>query len=206
LDSRVSQDVRDLRLSAIGQLNVATDGVSITSGDALGQIWVTYDIELLNPITSVASDTTLNATAIGRNQYSNSGTVSVRGFTTRTETFFDAFTIKYSSETTGTCSQISWTNRPDLVGRVFNVYYSLQAVTPGNYLDSATGAISNPDSGIIISGTPYANGDANYEARRVTFTVSESTGVIQLSQFRWATTANDAYATVIMTTPIGVVS
>jgi len=39
----------DLRMSTVGTLNVATEGLTLPSGTVLGQLWCTYDVELLYP-------------------------------------------------------------------------------------------------------------------------------------------------------------
>jgi len=45
----------DLRMSQVGSLNVCTEGLSLSAGQVLGQLWCTYDIELLYPITDITS-------------------------------------------------------------------------------------------------------------------------------------------------------
>nr|WRQ64833.1 structural protein [Sobelivirales sp.] len=39
----------DVRLSSIGVLNVVTNGLSLPAGTVLGELWVTYEVELFNP-------------------------------------------------------------------------------------------------------------------------------------------------------------
>nr|WPR18183.1 MAG: capsid protein [Chemarfal virus 43] len=39
----------DFRMSSVGILNVATNGLSLPSGTILGELWVTYEVELISP-------------------------------------------------------------------------------------------------------------------------------------------------------------
>lgn len=46
--------VIDDRFSSVGKLNLATEGLSLPAGTVLGQLWCTYDVELLYPYISPA--------------------------------------------------------------------------------------------------------------------------------------------------------
>lgn len=39
----------DLRMSSVGTLNFATQGLTVPAGTVLGELWVTYEIELISP-------------------------------------------------------------------------------------------------------------------------------------------------------------
>lgn len=43
------QGVTDVRMSSIGILNVVTAGLTLPAGTILGELWVTYEIELISP-------------------------------------------------------------------------------------------------------------------------------------------------------------
>lgn len=55
----------DLRMSTVGTLNVATEGLTLPSGTVLGQLWCTYDVELLYPyvVPNTISESSFTACA-----------------------------------------------------------------------------------------------------------------------------------------------
>lgn len=63
----------DLRMSTVGTLNVATEGLTLPSGTVLGQLWCTYDVELLYPYVVPSTISVANFATVGSVDYQRSG-------------------------------------------------------------------------------------------------------------------------------------
>lgn len=59
----------DLRMSTVGTLNVATEGLTLPSGTVLGQLWCTYDVELMYPYVVPNTISESNFTTCGSVNY-----------------------------------------------------------------------------------------------------------------------------------------
>jgi len=59
----------DLRMSTVGTLNVATEGLTLPSGTVLGQLWCTYDVELMYPYVVPNTISVSNFTTCGSANY-----------------------------------------------------------------------------------------------------------------------------------------
>lgn len=64
----VSSDT-DLRMSTVGTLNVATEGLTLPSGTVLGQLWCTYDVELMYPYVVPNTISVANFATVGSVDY-----------------------------------------------------------------------------------------------------------------------------------------
>jgi hypothetical protein len=63
----------DLRMSTVGTLNVATEGLTLPSGTVLGQLWCTYDVELMYPYVVPNTISEANFATVGSVDYVRDG-------------------------------------------------------------------------------------------------------------------------------------
>lgn len=57
-------NMTDVRMSSVGVLNVATQGLSLNQGTVLGELWVTYEIELIAPYLGNNHDVDVNTLSV----------------------------------------------------------------------------------------------------------------------------------------------
>jgi hypothetical protein len=59
----------DIRMSSIGRLNIVTSGLTLPEGTVLGELWVTYEVELISPY--LGSDTEVASNLVKANKTYN---------------------------------------------------------------------------------------------------------------------------------------
>jgi hypothetical protein len=164
----------DLRLSTLGLLNIATDGLSLPTGTVLGQLWVTYDIELFNPYVpvdrAVSAWSVLSGALTGSNTAANAFNTELNG---------SPFVCSDYGGTSGV-TMLNWSGRQDLVGKRFRILYSVAAEnatgTPVNF----TLALASIDTGITVQNSvdypSYVSGNVSSVIMRRDVTIIASSG------------------------------
>jgi hypothetical protein len=190
--------VTDLRLSTVGVLNLATYGLSVDPGTVLGQLWCTYDIELLypyvNPMTSESeklygnSFTSLVSTA----------TVDTEAFVPGTSGVFSLITKNASGDFKGT-NVLTWTDvDPIMLGRQYSVTCSVQssgadAISQTALTLGSTGATENFRVEYFGSGGSGGDNAETALTTRVIFTITSVTGSMPLDKRKYKTSAWTVY-------------
>jgi hypothetical protein len=125
--------VSDMRFSTVGLLNIATSGLTLPAGTTIGQLWVSYDIELMFPYTSATTPITTYGPTAGTWSSSNNGVDQLNS------NLQDSFGpgISFYQDATNAFQQVKIIGRKDLVGKQFRIYASrtnaIYAIAPGTY-------------------------------------------------------------------------
>jgi hypothetical protein len=177
--------VTDLRMSTVGNLNLATYGLTVDPGTVLGQLWCTYDIELLYPYVNpkIAESDQIFGTSFFR--VSRIDAPDIEAVIPGTE---DQFKILTQNATPGNykgTSNLTWANLdPTLVGKTFRVVCSVQSdVLDALTLDTlATLQNGCTASWIEYKGTGGTGGDNGETATtwRIDFTITHVNGAFSL--------------------------
>jgi hypothetical protein len=177
--------VTDLRMSTVGTLNLATYGLTVDAGTVLGQLWCTYDIELLYPYVNpkVAESDLVFGTSFFR--ISRTDNPDLEAFIPGTEDKFKTFS---NNSTTGNykgTTNLTWANLdPTLIGKSFRALCSVQS----DLLDALTlDALTPLQTGCTASWTEYkgtggTSGDNGETATTwlVNFVITQENGAISL--------------------------
>jgi hypothetical protein len=206
LDTVVEANAKDQRFSSVGILNLATDGISLTAGSALGQLWVTYDIELLNPITPKPVDAGLYQQMTFNKLLTGAGTtewqVSPVTSSKKMSLGFSAFMNQRNTLIAGEPTRLTWTARPDLVGKSFSVWYSCAPNTGLNVAVLDTFNISGyAGSGCNITGNVLSR-STYHERRQFTLTITEETGVCFVQTQYFLDNQEDCYQSITVRGPV----
>jgi hypothetical protein len=184
----------DLRMSTVGILNLATYGLTVDPGTVLGQLWCTYDIELLYPYVNPA---------VSESEQLFGGYFSLTTSTVSSdlsEPFpgtagnFQLLTRNIAGDTKGTTT-LTWSDLdPTLVGKKFRINCSVQS----NGADALTQTqIPVPDSGVTDTSRAefFGNGGSGGDnaetgvATRVIFTITSPSGSLPLDYRKYKTSA-----------------
>jgi hypothetical protein len=184
----------DLRLSSIGSLNLVTEGLTLPTNTVIGQLWCTYDVELLFPYVTVnPAEEILSQTFCTKIQnYNITNTTTSNGVALanvlnleaqnmgspfRFEAVQDPQAIILGS-TAFVDLKITWTDVPQLVGQTFfiNNIRINRGSTVSNFkpVDAASasqleGATIGSSANNIVAGGPT-------QVNRKSFQITEKTG------------------------------
>lgn len=170
--------VSDLRLSTLGKLNVATEGLTLPEGTILGQLWVTYDLELLHPYSGVDS-------IVPESFASTAYTV------TPSQTTYKAISSSYKSTnwpltlTSASSASLEWEDKPNLIGAEYEFAVIEVSNNPGA---NCIGATTNSDSSYgatflsteAIPANPLAS---EYQYSYVKFKITSASGRVNLVKY-----------------------
>jgi hypothetical protein len=178
--------VTDLRMSTVGTLNLATYGLTVSPGTVLGQLWCTYDIELLYPYVNprVSEADVIFGTLFER--FKRTDAADIEAPLPGTESKFIIRTTNVGAGNYKNNSQVTWTDiDPTLVGKTFRALCSVQSdgadaltlteLTPIEIGCTSAGRIDYKGTG----GTGADNGETGC-TWKVDFTINAPTGVISL--------------------------
>jgi hypothetical protein len=170
----------DLRLSSVGTVNIATEGLSLQPGTILGQIWCTYDVELLFPyIAEVPPSVYTYSGMINVTQNSNVSSIS------------DKMKLPYGMTITGDPGdnvtwKLEWTDCYKYVGKEIKLNIVLGARTLATGMERLP--ISPSHTGITGAGASIVLGpnhsdsqtSCDYIGIKWFGVISEKTGSVQI--------------------------
>lgn len=193
----------DPRFSVLGILNVATEGCSLPAGVVLGQLWVTYDIEFINPYVIPGTGTTpqIDSTSSGRNDVSFSGPNVVLGTTEliSSNQYLSQFSVyNASSSFNGQSCKLVWTDKPQLVGKKFTLFYTFSRTTGTPMTTTLDTGFGAPNASVTVNSLAVTNYGTAYVNLVHTFTVNSATGSYYLSPAIHATGLWTASAQLIL--------
>jgi hypothetical protein len=190
--------VTDLRMSTVGTLNIATYGLTVDPGTVMGQLWCTYDIELLYPYVNPSTSDVDQIHGSTFFSTSLAASANVIEALPGTGGAFQTLTINASGDTKGT-TRLTWSDLdPTLVGKSFRVICSVQSSGP----DALTQDPVPPtiDGATSVTRTEYfgsgGSGGDNAETSvttRVIFEITSPNGSISLDSRKYKTSVWGVY-------------
>jgi hypothetical protein len=186
--------VTDLRMSTVGTLNLATYGLTVSAGTVLGQLWCTYDIELLYPYVNpkVAESDKIFGVDFDRNvRLTSTDTIRIIAGTEDRFTHYIQNNPTVHGNYKG-CSRLTWKDlSPTLLGKTFR---ALCSVTSDGADALTLDDLTPNDEGCSVTRFEYdptgGTGGDNAEtamAWRIDFTITSLEGSIALDTRKYKT-------------------
>jgi hypothetical protein len=196
--------VTDLRLSTVGVLNLATYGLTVDPGTVVGQLWCTYDIELLYPYVNPSLSESERMHGTWYAQVTSVVGSDVSEPVLGTGGNFQIVTKNSSGDLKGT-STLTWADLdPTLLGKEFRINISTQsqgadALTQTSHVPVVVGADETFRQEVIATGGSGGDNAETSGTMKMAFKPTQAAGSISLDVRQFKTSAWSAFKSLSMT-------